>query len=106
MRSFLRSTLVPLCVILLCPPTVLIAWHICANLDGSLDVFLNQIMQNGFFTEIYRIWSPVFWGTGIAWKSILIFMAVQLILMRIIPGRRVTGPATPKGNTPVYKKMA
>jgi len=104
MRHFFRTTLIPLFLIIVCPPFVLLVWHINASLGGSLTAFVRDVAHNGLFTEIYHVWSPVFFGTAAAWKIILIFMAVQLILMRLIPGRRVTGPITTTGHTPVYKK--
>ncbi len=103
MRSFLRNILFPLFLIVVCPPTVLLVWQVNATMGGSL-LFLGHVMvQNGIWTTLWSIWGPVFFGTAAAWKIILTFAAVQLILMRIIPGKRVTGPETPKGNTPVYK---
>lgn len=86
-----------------CPPTVLLVWHTCAHLNGSLLALAQLMMQQGIFTTIWQIWQPVFFGTKAAWTIIFSFMAVQLLLMRFVPGKKVTGPETPKGNIPVYK---
>jgi len=104
MRSFFRETMVPLFLIVLCPPVVLLVWHVNSAMSGSLEAFMQQASQQGFFSLLYHIWQPVFFGTAAAWKIIFIFMASQLLLMRIIPGKKATGPTTPKGHTPVYKK--
>ena len=103
MSTFFRRTFVPLFLIVTCPPTVLLAWHINTELSGSISLFLQHALQNGIWTSIWQVWQPVFFGTVSAWKIIFSFMAVQLILMRVVPGKRVTGPETPNGNTPIYK---
>lgn len=86
-----------------CPPTVLLVWHVCAHMNGSLLALAHLMVQQGIFTTIWQIWQPLFFGTKAAWGIIFSFMAVQLILMRLVPGKKVTGPETPKGNIPVYK---
>ncbi|OGT44530.1 MAG: 7-dehydrocholesterol reductase [Gammaproteobacteria bacterium RIFCSPHIGHO2_12_FULL_38_11] len=103
MHARLRNTLFPLFLILTCPPTALLVWHINANLNGSVSLFLQVVIKNGFWHTLWQIWQPVFFGTPMAWKIIFIFMATQLLLLRIIPGSQVTGPETPKGNIPIYK---
>jgi len=40
---------------------------------------------------------------GEAWAIIGAFGALQAALQLALPGRRVTGPASPAGNVPVYK---
>lgn len=103
MKNFLRNTLFPLFLMIVCPCSVFIFWHINTALHGSVMAFLSVILQNGFFSTLWQIWQPVFFGTPAAWTIILTFMVVQLFLMRVVPGKTVTGPLTPKGNTPVYK---
>ncbi|OGT34387.1 MAG: 7-dehydrocholesterol reductase [Gammaproteobacteria bacterium RIFCSPHIGHO2_02_FULL_39_13] len=103
MKNFCRRTLFPLFILLTCPLTVILAWHINTSLNGSLLNFAHIAMQNGMGHTIWKIEQPVFFGTFTAWKIIFIFMVTQLTLMRIIPGKRITGPETHKGNIPVYK---
>lgn len=103
MSSFFKRTFVPLFLIVTCPPTVLLVWHINTEMSGSLTLFLQTVLQHGLWSTIWQIWQPVFFGTSSAWKIILTFSAVQLLLMRIVPGKTVTGPETPNGNTPIYK---
>ena len=103
MSSIVRNTLFPLFLMLSCPPAALIFFHINTVLNGSLFTFLHLGMQNGFATTIWGIWQPHFFGSTIAWEMIGAFMAIQLLLMRMVPGKKVTGPETPKGHIPVYK---
>ena len=103
MSLFFQRTIVPLFLMICCPLSVLLVWHINIDFQGSVLAFFNFITKQGVFHVLWQIWQPVILGTTSAWKIILIFMVAQLLLMRIIPGKRVTGPETPKGNTPVYK---
>lgn len=103
MPSHLRNTIFPLFLMIVCPLSVLVFWHINTSLNGSILSFITTVFQQGIAQTLWQIWSPVFFGTQAAWEIIAIFMATQLLLMRVIPGKRVTGPETPRGNTPVYK---
>lgn len=104
MRFALRNTLGPLILILSCPPFVMFFWYVNTQLQGSLLQAWYLILEQGFFSFIYQIWKPVFWGSPTAWAIIAIFALFELLLMRILPGKTVYGPITPKGNIPKYKK--
>jgi 7-dehydrocholesterol reductase len=78
-------------------------WVVNVDNGGSVVAFWNQIMQQGFLTVMHNMWAPVYMGTAMGWKLIGTFALTQLILMRVIPGKRFEGPITPKGNVPVYK---
>lgn len=103
MYQFLRSTLAPLFLIVTCPVTVILFWYINTHCHGSISEFMHLIVQYGFFSLVWKIWEPVFFGTTTAWKMIIIFMAAQFFLLRAVPGKSVTGPESPKGHIPVYK---
>ncbi len=103
MLKFLRNSLFPLFLILVCPMTVMIVWQLNTDLHGSLLAYWQYIKTTNFFTALYYFWQPVLFGTAMAWKIIACFGLVQLILMRVVPGKRFEGPLTPKGNTPIYK---
>jgi 7-dehydrocholesterol reductase len=103
MISWFRKILVPLLLIMTCPPLVMLVWYTNVSLNGSIEQLFTLFAKDGIFSTIYGIWSPLFFGTAEAWKSLIIFAAVQLFLMKGLPGRKVEGPITPKGNVPVYK---
>lgn len=103
MRIFFQKTVVPLFLMISCPLTVILVWHINNSMNGSLLSFAHETMQKGMWHTVWQIWQPVFFGTHAAWKIIFIFMATQLLLMRVVPGKRITGPETIKGNIPTYK---
>lgn len=103
MLQYIRNTLGPCFLLLVCPPFAILMWYTNTVLAGSLKDLTELFSQNGFFDTIYQIWAPVFWGSALAWKIILIFAIFQLVLMRILPGKKFLGPITPKGNIPTYK---
>lgn len=99
----LRNTLGPLFLILLCPPFVMLMWYTNTVLDGSLWKLWELMGQNGLLQTIYDVWVPYVFGSATAWRIIACFMVFELVLMRVLPGKIVNGPITPKGNVPVYK---
>ena len=100
---WLRQTLIPAFLITVCPPTSLLVWYTHTALGGSLSALLSLIAHDGLFTTIGHIWGPVVFGTKTAWSIIGIFAAVELVLMRVLPGKEFLGPITANGNVPVYK---
>jgi len=103
LKRFTRSTLFPLFLIIACAPATIIIWYVNVVLGGSLHALWDLCITNGFLTTLYHIWWPVIFGTKVAWIIIGAFIALQLILMCIVPGKNVQGAYTPKGNVPVYK---
>jgi 7-dehydrocholesterol reductase len=102
-QNFFTRFIMPLFLVTVCPPFAMLAWHINVNLDGSFVALWQEITEKGFLTVINEVWFSRFFGTLIAWKIIGIFAALQLLLMRIIPGKKYTGTITPMGNLPEYK---
>ncbi|HEY2513389.1 MAG TPA: hypothetical protein VGI39_21115, partial [Polyangiaceae bacterium] len=100
---WLRQTLIPAFLITVCPPTSLLVWYTHTALGGSLSALVAVIARDGFFATLGHIWGPVVFGTKTAWSIIGIFAAVELLLMRVLPGKEFHGPITANGNVPVYK---
>lgn len=103
MITRLRKTLFPLLLILFTPPMAILMWYTNTTLDGSLLKLWDVFQRDGVFATLARIWGPIFFGTPLAWKMIALFSIVQLLLMKILPGKIVEGPITPKGNIPLYR---
>lgn len=99
----LRPTLGPLFLILTTPPFVILFWYTNVYLNGSISALGNMIWDQGLFQAIYHIWSPIFFGSATAWQILFVFAALQLLLMKYLPGKTFYGAETPKGNIPVYK---
>ncbi len=100
---WLRRTVIPLALIVACPPGAMLIWYTHTQLGGSVGELASFVGEHGPWGAIARIWGPVFFGTAKGWAIIGIFAAVQLALMRLLPGKRFEGPITPNGNVPVYK---
>jgi 7-dehydrocholesterol reductase len=101
--QWLRKIICPLLLIAICPPLVMLVWYTNVSLGGSVGQLCALFAKDGVFSTIYNIWSPLFFGTAEAWKILGIFALLEFCLMKLLPGKKVEGPVTPKGNTPVYK---
>lgn len=102
--SWFHNSIFPLFLIVVCPPVAFLMWTINADYQGSVLIFWQEMMEYGFFHIMHAMWAPVFWGTTMGWKLIGVFALIQLILMRVVPGKRFEGPITPHGNVPIYKE--
>ena len=101
--TWIRQTLAPLLLILLCPPAVFLFWYTNTALDGSFTKLGEFLSQEGLWTAIQIIWRPYFFGSSAAWTILAIFAGFELLLMKVLPGKEFKGPITPAGNVPVYK---
>lgn len=103
MLSFIRKTLFPLFLIVVCPSFVMMTWYTNIALQGSYERLLNVIAENGFWDTLRTIWEPRVLGSQTAWLILAVYAVFQLVLMRILPGKEFKGPVTPHGYTPIYK---
>jgi 7-dehydrocholesterol reductase len=101
-KSLLRNIGV-LFIILITPIAAITFWYTSQNLQGSFLELFKFFSSEGLISGIYKIWAPVFWGSKTAWLIIGIYAAIQLVFMKILPGKTIYGPKTPNGYTPVYK---
>lgn len=101
-QSKLR-TIIPLILMVVCPPAAIMFWFTNVYLDGSFEKLGQLFAWKGVLPTIYEVWSPYFFGSQEAWTMIAVFAAIQLFLMRVVPGSTFHGPVTPQGNIPVYK---
>lgn len=100
---FGKRTLMPLLLITCCPAIVILMWYTNVHLNGSLSQLYSMCKSQGLLSALYQMWQPVFWGSGVSWSAISVFTVMQLLIMRLTPGKKFYGPITPKGNVPVYK---
>jgi len=93
------STLTPLLLLCLCPPLVFLLWFTQVQLDGSL-LKLSRIVRNeGLLHTLQMIWLPRLFGSVLAWKLLGVFVAVELALLRFVPGRLCSGSPIANGQT-------
>ncbi|MCU0847446.1 MAG: ERG4/ERG24 family protein [Spirochaetes bacterium] len=81
----------------------MLIWHTNVNLHGSFFLLGSEILNDGLFKILASVWLPVFFGTARAWAMIAVFVILELLLMRFLPGRPFRGPVTPMGNVPEYR---
>lgn len=103
LNQFMRRTVIPLFLILVCPPTVLMFWYTNAFLDGSIAKLGSLVVEQGLAATFKIILSPYFFGSPKAWMILGVYASIELILMRFLPGKIFKGPMTSAGNIPVYK---
>lgn len=101
--GLIRHTLGPLLLIAACPPAAVLVWYTHTELGGSVASLVTLFEVHGGSEAARRVFGPVLFGTTTGWTIIGVFAAVQLALMRLVPGRPFRGPVTPNGNVPVYK---
>ena len=98
-----RRTFGPL--FLICAPVlaVVLSVHAATKLDGSW-LALIPIFQEYGFVGAFRLMSPSWAEMFATWPIVAGFAAVELLLMKILPGDMVKGPTTATGHVPVYKQ--
>ena len=102
LTRLLLRTLVPGFLLTVCPPAAIVFWHVNAHHLGSFASFGREIAEEGLAAAIWGAWGPGFWGSPAAWTILAVFAAVQLALMRWVPGPVYEGPETPGGQVPRY----
>lgn len=102
-RSLAIRKTMAVILLVTCPPTVMLMWYTNVTLHGSFLRLGEMLLQEGLFSILGRIWLPVFFGTPAAWSIIGIFAGIQILFMRLLPGKVYHGPVTPRGNVPVYR---
>ena len=97
--------MMPLALVLVCPITIMLLSYIIVELNGSGAELLTAVRRDGFF-ELLRlqVWGPYIFGSAFAWKIIIPYASFQLLLMRLVPGKTVSGPVSPSGFVPTYKE--
>lgn len=96
------SIFIPL-LIIMSPAFAMILSYTMVHLDGSPRHLVAEIRNDGFLSLLKKAWLPYIFGSRVAWSYIVPFAGFQLLLMRVLPGRMVSGPVTPAGNVPQYK---
>ena len=98
LAHFIRTTLGPICLILLTPPAALIFWIVCTfqPFNGSLAPLLTA----AGWRSVAAHWP---WPSLSAAGIVLVFILLETILLQWLPGQVFEGPITPAGSRPRYK---
>jgi 7-dehydrocholesterol reductase len=93
-EGLLQRWIAPLGLLLFAPPFTVLLWVAAAHFDGSLLAALSQPAR------ALAVWPmPSLTALGL----VAGFAALQLLLLRVLPGDVHFGPTTPMGNRPSYK---
>jgi 7-dehydrocholesterol reductase len=85
------------------PPITGLIWYTDTQLDGSVTRLVEWSASAGIFSALAQALGPIALGSPAAWAMIAVFAAVELLLMRVLPGPMSDGPVTPMGEIPHYK---
>lgn len=92
-----RTVLMPLFLVLSCPPAIVAVWVTVAHLDGSMM----RLFSAEGLTALRTYWPmPSLRAVTI----LAVFAIFQALLLTLLPGKMVPGPVTAKGNVPMYKQ--
>lgn len=92
--TFLRTTLIPLFLMITAPPGVQFVWVICYHYSGNALAALLDAPAN--------VWANFPTVSQPAAALTVGFLIFQLILLLIVPGRTFAAIPTPMGNRPKY----
>lgn len=98
----LHYSLIPLTLLIAVPPFIMLLSHCGLHLNGSFAALVEELFEKGLLKLLEEQWLPVVFGTPNAWRIILIFSALQLLLIKILPGRQYHAPMHPSGHIPEY----
>ncbi|MCA9611103.1 MAG: hypothetical protein KC619_36160 [Myxococcales bacterium] len=100
---FFRRIVMPVGLLVFAPPFTMMLWYTLTELDGSVVRLYELLRDRGPLTGVWEVWGPRALGSPEAWTILGVMAAVQLVFMRVLPGKRFEGPITPQGHVPVYK---
>lgn len=95
-----RAAFGPLALMTTTPCFSIIYFHVCTQMDGDFFAFAQVCIRDGLISTLQKIW-PDPWDSHV-WTMILSFLSFQLFLMKVVPGKRMEGTVTARGNVPVY----
>ncbi|XP_050400288.1 uncharacterized protein LOC126817380 [Patella vulgata] len=103
LRRFFHNTLVPVFLMLFVPNLMTFLWYTAFRCDGSYSKFISVFSGRSVFEGLNVIWNQTSLGSWTISGILIGYCIYALAMMKLLPGKMVTGPLTPKGNTPVYK---
>ena len=104
LKLFLNMTVSPILLIAFVPNLVIFIWFSVVHCDGSYWTMLTKLFsQRSIITGIVDMWRLVNTPSTPVISILTAYGIYALVMMRLLPGKMVKGPVTPKGNVPVYK---
>lgn len=85
------------------PNFVLLLWYTAVKSDGNFTHILRYLASQGVVSGLSEMWRSVRICNPLSVGLVLGYATWAVVMMKLLPGKDVEGPLTPKGNTPVYK---
>ncbi|GFN77298.1 7-dehydrocholesterol reductase [Plakobranchus ocellatus] len=104
LKLFLNMTLSPILLIAFVPNLVIFIWFTAIHCNGSYLTMVSKLFsQRSILTGLADMWRVVNTPSAPIIYILTGYGLYALVMMRLLPGKMVKGPVTPKGNIPVYK---
>ena len=103
LMGFLHHTVAPLALMCAVPNLVIILWFTSAKCDGSYMKMIEHFYGKSPLVALLEMWKSSGGYSPEIGYILLGFAIWGLVLIKLLPGKTVYGPVTPKGNVPVYK---
>jgi len=98
----LNKIVLPLCMLVFCPQFVILYWYTNAHCGGSYSELFSKFKEQSTLNVLVDIWSERKIFDTFTFSVIFGYFAWAIFWMRVLPGKKVYGTITPKGNLPVY----
>lgn len=103
LKKFFLRTFAPIFLVITCPVFVTLLWYTSTRCGGSFSILCYEFLQHGLFATLYEILKNINFLNPVVYTFLFLYIAFQVLLMKLVPGKIVYGPITPKGNQPIYK---
>ncbi|XP_046585326.1 LOW QUALITY PROTEIN: 7-dehydrocholesterol reductase-like [Haliotis rubra] len=103
LRHVLQTTVFPLLLTLTTPNFVIILWYTAVHSEGSYSKMADVFQGRSILGGLLYMWGQVRPYNTLITAILVVYSFYALVTMKLIPGKTVYGPLTPKGNVPVYK---
>ncbi|XP_052778209.1 uncharacterized protein LOC128215561 isoform X2 [Mya arenaria] len=103
LHNILNKIVFPLSLVLLTPQIVILYWYTNDQCGGSYSTLFSRFREGSSLDHLIQIWGSINIFNKFTFSVIFAYCAWVLFWMKVLPGKTVYGPITPKGNIPEYK---
>lgn len=101
--DFVEKTFLPISLMFIVPNFGVILWYASEKCDGSFTDMFRVLTEKSLLDGLKDMWWSSCLKDGLVPCVVLGYMSWAIFLMKVLPGKRLEGPITVNGNTPVYK---
>ena len=76
-----RGVLMPLFLVIVCPPVAMLLWFTHVKLGGSLAALFDIFRRDGVLATVRGVWGPLAFGSCTAWTLIGLAMIIGIGIM-------------------------